>query len=126
MYQAATKVNVLSLVIYDIIGAEVFHFIRRQYVSSRFGKVSPSYRDLRQWHDTRWNLSELGRSNGFFSRGKSMRGQVISGEKSQMSHWKSDSLIVLGAGERPVRGEAVRREVVEFSSGHNTLRGIGL
>ena len=126
MGQAATKVNVLSPVILDIVGAEVFHIIRRQHDGNRFGKVVSSYRGLRQWHDSRWKLCELGRSSDLFSYQKSMGGQALKGEESQMVHWKSDSLIVLGAGERPVHGKAVRNNVVRFSGGHNTPRGIAL
>ena len=122
IYQAATKVNVLSPVIFDIVGAEVFHFIRKQHVYNRIGKVVPSYRGLRQWHGIRWNLCELGRSNDLFSS-KSMRGQALKGEESQMDRWKSDSLIVLGARERLVHGKAVNSEGVRFSGGHKTLGG---
>ncbi len=46
MYQAAMKVNVLSPVILGIVGAEVFHFIRKQHVCNHFGKVVPSYGGL--------------------------------------------------------------------------------
>ena len=122
MYQAATKVNVLSPVITDIVGAEVFHFIRKQYVCNRFGKVVSSYRGLRQWHGTRWRLCELGRSDGLFSL-KSMGGQALKGKESQKGHRKSDSLIVLGAGERPVHGEAVSNSGVRFSGDHEAHRG---
>ena len=53
-----------------------------------------------------------------------MRGQALKGKEFQTGHRKSDSLIVLGAGERPVRGEAVRVKGVRFSGGHDTHRGI--
>ena len=122
MYQAATKVNVLSPVIFDIVGAEVFQAIRKQHVCNHFGKVVLSYRGLRQWHGTRWSLCELGRSVDLFSL-KSLGGQALKGEEFQKGRRKSDSLIVLGAGERPVRGEAVSNSGVRFSGGHEAHRG---
>ena len=122
MYQAATKVNVLSPVITDIVRAEVLHVIRKQHVYNRFGKVVPSYRGLRQWHGTRWRLCELGRSDGLFSL-KSMGGQALKGKEFQKGHRKSDSLIILRAEERPVHGEAVSNSGVRFSGDHEAHRG---
>ena len=61
-YQAATKVKVLSPVMFDIIEADVFHCAEG---STKGGvKVSHNllYRGLSPWHDMRWNLRELGRS----------------------------------------------------------------
>lgn len=61
-YQAATKVKVLSPVIFDIIEADVLHHAE----GSTKGDVMVShhllYRGLSPWHDMRWNLRELGRS----------------------------------------------------------------
>lgn len=107
MYQAATKVNVLSPEMSIIVGVEAFHCDRKQHARIRFGKNAESYRGLRQWHDARWNLGELGRSNDFFPYEESMHVQALKSKEMQIDRWKSDSLIVLGAGERPVHGEAV-------------------
>ena len=52
-----------------------------------------------------------------------MGGQALKGEEFQKGRRKSDSLIVLGAGERPVRGEAVSNSGVRFSGGHEAHRG---
>ena len=123
MYQAATQVNVLSPVMFSVVGVEAFHRDRKQHVRSRFGQNTESYRGLRQWHDTRWNLGELGRSNDFFSERESMRQQALKGEELQMDRWKSDSLIVLGVRERRIHGEAVSNGNARFSAGYSTLGG---
>lgn len=62
MYQAATKVNVLSPVMTDIIEVDAFHSDRRQYCCGDKARKQQLYRGLRQWHDTRWIICELGRS----------------------------------------------------------------
>ncbi len=54
---------------------------------------------------------------------ESMGGQALKGEESQMGHRKSESLVVLGAGERPVHGEAVNGEGVRLSGSHGAHRG---
>jgi hypothetical protein len=38
---------------------------------------------------------------------KSTAKQALKGKEFPMGHWKSDSLVVLGAGERAAHGEAV-------------------
>ena len=67
-YQAATKVKVLSPVIYDIIEADAVHYAE----GSTKGDVKVSrhllYRGQSPWHDMRWNLRELGRSLIFLQR----------------------------------------------------------
>ena len=122
MYQAATKVNVLSPVMFIVGGVEAFHCVRKQQTMSRIGKVYGTSRGLRQWHGTRWNVCELGRSNNLFPM-ESIEGQVLKGEEFEMGYWKSDSLIVLGAGERPVHGKAVSFRSVRFSVDHPSLGG---
>jgi hypothetical protein len=123
MYQAATKVNVLSPVISCVVGVEVVHKNRRQHVRIRLGESAVSYRGLRQWHDARWILGELGRSNDFFPFMESMRGQALKGEEWQINRWKSDLLIVLGVRERRIQGEAVSNENALFSEwSSDTLR----
>ena len=64
-YQAATQVNVLSPEIPKIIEVDVLC----ETEDSMKGSVKVSYhllyRGLRQWHDMKWTLYELGRSSIF-------------------------------------------------------------
>jgi hypothetical protein len=124
MCQAATKVNVLSPVITSVVGVEAFHCDRKQHVRSRSSKVAESYRGLSQWHGTRWVFVELGRSIRLFLS-ESMRKQAQKGENSQMAWWKSDSLIVLGARESLVHGEAVSDGCARLRAGQTSTRRLG-
>jgi hypothetical protein len=65
MYQAVTKVNVLSSVNFNVV--EVDAFILAEYNTKASDKASRHslYRSLRQWHGTRWKVCELGRSVAF-------------------------------------------------------------
>ena len=69
MYQAATKVNVLSSEISFIVEAEALHYDRKLYCCNDKARKQQLYRGLRQWHDTRWSTCELGRSIGFRESG---------------------------------------------------------
>lgn len=68
MYQAATKVNVLSHEIIHIVEVDAVHYDRKQYCCGDKARKQQLYRGLRQWHDTRWMTCELGRSVEFFRK----------------------------------------------------------
>lgn len=60
-HQAATKVNVLSPVIFNVKEADSFHVLEGNMiyiVKVRYGLL---LRGLRQWHDVTGKLQELGR-----------------------------------------------------------------
>ena len=67
-YQAATKVKVLSPVIYDIIEADVLHYAEGSTKGDAKVSHHSLYRGLSPWHGMRWNLHELGRSLIFLRR----------------------------------------------------------
>ncbi len=62
IHQAATKVNVLSPENILIIEADAVHVAGRQYCCNVMARKQQLYRGLRQWHDVRWEICELGRS----------------------------------------------------------------
>ena len=68
MYQAATKVNVLSPEILHIVEVDALHCDRKQYCCDDKARKQQLYRGLRQWHDTRWKTCELGRSIELFRK----------------------------------------------------------
>jgi len=90
MYQAATKVNVLSSEISFIVEAEALHNDRKLYCCNDKARKQQLYRGLRQWHDTRWSTCELGRSIEFFKKKRSTSKQVEKGKNWWMTQWKSD------------------------------------
>jgi len=67
-YQAATKVNVLIPVIYNVIEADALHDAESGMKDSDMVSYPLLYRGRRQWHDMRWKLGELGRSSEFLKR----------------------------------------------------------
>ena len=65
MYQTATKVNVLSPVIFNVKEADSFHLLEGSIIYSDRVRNKLFFRGLRQWYDTEWKLQELGRSKLF-------------------------------------------------------------
>ena len=55
MYQAVTKVNVLSPVIFNVVEVDVFIIAENNTKVGAMASWHSLYRSLRQWHDTRWN-----------------------------------------------------------------------
>jgi hypothetical protein len=55
MYQAVTKVNVLSSVISNVVEVDAFILAENNMKDSAMASCHLLYRGLRQWHDTRWN-----------------------------------------------------------------------
>ena len=68
MYQATTKVNVLSHEIFHIVEVDAVHNVRKQYCCDDKARKQQLYWGLRQWHGTRWMTCELGRSIEFFCK----------------------------------------------------------
>ena len=69
MHQAATRmVNVLSPEIFDIVEVDAFHCDGRQHCCGVMVRKQQLYRGLRQQHDARWELRELGRSIELFGK----------------------------------------------------------
>ena len=68
IYQAATKVNEFSPVMFNIVEADVFICAEgnTRVDEKKMASQSLLYRGLNQWHDIRWILCELGRSVMFF------------------------------------------------------------
>ena len=67
-YQAATKVKVLSPVIYDIIEADVLHYTEGSTKGGALVSHHLLYRGRSPWHGMRWSLRKLGRSLIFLQR----------------------------------------------------------
>ena len=116
MYQAVTKVNVLSSVIVNIMEVDAVHVSGRQYHYSRNGQVNNG------------SIGVLG--NGMVQDGyyinlgdpfisfeaacfKSTCKQVLKHEDAWMNKWKSELLILLGAWESQVHGEAAAEMKLE-------------
>ena len=97
-YQAATKVKVLSPVIFNIVEADIFHGMESSTKDG--GKVSHHslYRGLSPWHDMRWKLNELGRALAFFKGleyvGTSRQGQGLTNDTKAVG--LIDSTLSLG------------------------------
>ena len=68
IYQAATQVNVLSPVTKLVAEVDTVHDDGRQHMHNRKGEGVQLCRGLRQWHDIRWKMCELGRSIGLLDR----------------------------------------------------------
>ena len=68
MYQAATKVNVLSHEISSISEADTVSVSGRQQRCNVKARKQRLCRGQRQWHGTKWKICELGRSTEFLNR----------------------------------------------------------
>ena len=67
-YQAATRVKVLSSVIFNIVEADVFHCAESSMKGNAMVSYHLLYRSLSPWHGMKWKLGELGRSSEFLKR----------------------------------------------------------
>lgn len=85
MYQAVTLVNVLSLVISNVVEVDAVILAENNTKVGAMASRHLLYRGLRQWHDTRWNDCELGRSAVFFRENESTLKQVRKDE----DQWKT-------------------------------------
>ena len=66
IYQAVMQVNVLSSEIYDIVEADTVIIVEGKRKVDVKASQPLLYRSLRQQHDIRWCLLELGRSAALF------------------------------------------------------------
>jgi hypothetical protein len=68
IYQAVMQINVLSPETSHIVEVDAVHIRGRQHHHARNDKGLWLYRGLRQWHDIRWMIRELGRSTELLER----------------------------------------------------------
>ena len=116
MYQAITKVNVLSPVIYIVMEVDALHASGRQN------------HYIRKWQVNNGSIGVLGNcmiqdgycvnlGDPFISfkvkSSKSTCKQVRKDENARKNKWKSELLIVLGAWESQVHGEAAAEMKLE-------------
>lgn len=75
-YQTATRVKVLSPVIYNIKEVDSFHMLEDSTICIDKAKDRLLFRGLSPWYDIEWKLQELGRALTFFVKNRTKYGQV--------------------------------------------------